>query len=295
MLSKKIVFLLIIEIRMCNPNGDPNEENKPRVVFIDKYGLISAESIKRLIRDEIEYNYTGSILLVRRDDSPSCTMKDRFYAAKEIKQAIKDKDIAMIKAIACRSWWDVRAFGEVFTEENANPSDIKKPDEIRTESFHITGPVTLWDAVSVAPIELVDIPITASFNRNEKGTTPESGSIGGKRTIVKHGVYVCKGSINTRDAKKTGFSDEDAILLIDALKNLFTEKSSASKPEGSRVLNKLIVWKQSTIGEVSPEKLFNSVHIKVKDGINQPESIDDYDISIGDVGVETVLYPKDAN
>ena len=289
-LSQKINFYMIFEIVMANPGGDPNNKNKPREIGKDKLGLISQESIKRLIRDEIDYLYKGSILLVRRDCDPKHNIKDRFYSNKEIQKALKEDNLEKIIQTTCENWYDARTFGEVFTEET--PKDKDKDEKIkRVDSFHITGPVTMFDAISFAPIETVDIGITASFNRNSHGMMPEPGSIGGERTVVNHGLYGFFGSINLRDAERTGFSDEDAEILINALRNLFTEKSSAAKPEGSRIVRKLIIWRQPRIYSVSPDELRESVHVSLKEGVSKPSKYSDYEIEIDDLGVETEIYP----
>lgn len=48
-LNKKIDFMLTIEVRNANPNGDPLNGNMPRADY-DGYGEISDVAIKRKIK-----------------------------------------------------------------------------------------------------------------------------------------------------------------------------------------------------------------------------------------------------
>jgi CRISPR-associated protein Csh2 len=46
-------FLFMMEARMCNPNGDPLEENKPRMDNPREYAHILSERMKRTARKQI--------------------------------------------------------------------------------------------------------------------------------------------------------------------------------------------------------------------------------------------------
>ena len=52
----RIEFAWIINVRDCNPNGDPDAGNAPRVDFETGHGLMSAVCLKRKMRD---YVYEG--------------------------------------------------------------------------------------------------------------------------------------------------------------------------------------------------------------------------------------------
>jgi CRISPR-associated protein Csh2 len=44
-------ILYIYDARMCNPNGDPDDENKPRMDYNRDRNLVSDVRLKRYIRD----------------------------------------------------------------------------------------------------------------------------------------------------------------------------------------------------------------------------------------------------
>ncbi len=55
----------------------------------------------------------------------------------------------------------------------------------------------------------------------------------GTKHRVGFAVYKVMGSVNVQLAEKTGFSQEDAEVLKEALKTLFENDASSARPEGS--------------------------------------------------------------
>lgn len=51
LISKNSDFLFIYEASLCNPNGDPDMENKPRMDYDTKTNLVTDTRLKRYIRD----------------------------------------------------------------------------------------------------------------------------------------------------------------------------------------------------------------------------------------------------
>ena len=47
-------FLFIYDARLCNPNGDPGNENKPRMNEEREINLVSDTRLKRYIRDYLQ-------------------------------------------------------------------------------------------------------------------------------------------------------------------------------------------------------------------------------------------------
>ena len=103
----------------------------------------------------------------------------------------------------------------------------------------------------------------------------------GMKHRVAFGVYMIKGSINVQLAERTGFSDEDALKLQEALRTLFANDASSARPEGSMDL-KYLYWFEhnSKLGQYPPASVHNSIKVTLKDDIDLPTSFDDYDIKI---------------
>ena len=55
-------FLFLYDAALCNPNGDPDQENKPRMDRATKTNLVSSFRIKRYIRDYLIDNETNNSL-----------------------------------------------------------------------------------------------------------------------------------------------------------------------------------------------------------------------------------------
>ena len=267
-LSNKIDFAVIITVKNANPNGDPLNGNRPRVTY-DGLGEISDVCIKRKIRDRLLE--AGYPIFVQSDDNRVDSYRSlRQRAEGELGVALKDPEKLRIEA--CKKWLDVRAFGQVFAfGGNKSGEGV---------SVGIRGPVSVHSAFSVAPIEVSSIQITKSVSGDSDGTKRGSDTMGMKHR-VDHGVYVFYGSINPQLASKTGFSDEDAEAIKQALINLFENDASSARPEGSIQVYRVYWWKHnSKNGQYSSAKVHGSLRIRVKPDVSVPKDIADYDIEL---------------
>lgn len=268
MLNRKIDFLALVSVNNANPNGDPLNGNRPRENY-DGYGVISDVAIKRKIRNRLQD--MGENIFVQANDRSDDGLKSlsaRAKAYKELMDAASAGDEELFKKLACERWFDVRAFGQVFAFK-----DMKKL------SVGIRGPVSVHQALSVSPIDIVSMQITKSVSSEDvKGNTRASDTMGMKH-MVDFGLYVVKGSINTQLAKLTGFSDEDALKIKEALRTLFINDASSARPDGSMEVKKLYWWTHNNeTGQYSSARVHNSVKICLKEGVEVPKSYDDYEI-----------------
>lgn len=102
--------------------------------------------------------------------------------------------------LACKKWFDVRAFGQVFAY-----SGDKKGSGI---SIPVRGPVSIHTAFSVDKVSITSTQITKSASGEGDGTQKGSDTMGMKHR-VDEAIYVFYGSMNPQLARKTFFSDED--------------------------------------------------------------------------------------
>jgi len=247
-LKNKIDFAVIIRVEKANPNGDPLGGNAPRQTY-DGSGEITGVCLKRKLRNRLQD--MGETIFVQPDNNRTDeyrSLNDRFKSA-ELGEDIQNN--------ACEKWMDVRAFGQVFA--------FKKNDSkegANSVSIGIRGPVSIHSAYSLEPIVAEHIQITKSVNlETDKKNPAQRGSdtIGSKYRVDK-GIYVTYGSINSQLASKTGFSDEDAEKIKNALRSLFVNDSSSARPEGSMEVMKVIWWKHDcTCGQYSAAKVHRSL------------------------------------
>ena len=268
-LKNKIDFAVIVSVNNANPNGDPLNGNRPRVNF-DGYGELSDVCIKRKIRNRLMES--GQAIFVQSDDNrvddyPSLRKRAEGEIEKEIW-----KDQEKFSESACKKWFYVQAFGQGFPYGGETKGE--------GVSIGIRGPVSIHPAFSVAPVldRISSIQITKSVSGEGDGTKRSSDTMGMKHR-VDHGVYVFYGSMNPQLATKTGFSDEDAEAIKKTLITLFRNDASSARPEGSMEVHKVYWWKHnSKNGQYSSAKVHRTVgeKVQVKEGINEPKSIDDY-------------------
>lgn len=283
-LKGKIDFVVLVSATNANPNGDPLNGNRPRENF-DGYGEISDVCIKRKIRNR--WQDMGEKIFVQSDDraddgygslkerAEGCTaLKDEF---KKGKKADRDK----YAQIACQEWIDVRGFGQVFAFKGVDVS------------VGVRGPISIHQAVSVSPVDIVNMQITKSVNSEAKEGGGRASDTMGTKQRVEFGLYVIKGSVNVQLAEKTGFSQEDAELLKEALKTLFENDASSARPEGSMEVCRLYWWQhEEKTPAVSTAKVHRGIEVKVSADMktDRPKSFYDYDVTYA--GLENCVEPE---
>ena len=274
-LKNKIDFALVVTVDGANPNGDPLNGNRPRTT-IDGLGEISDVCVKRKIRNR--FQDMGQKVFVQSDDRADDGFKSLRERADSI---IKDcgKDEEKLVERVCEEWIDVRAFGQLFAFKGTGSSGL---------SISIRGPVSIRPAFSVCPVDVTSTQITKSVN-SVKSEKKGSDTMGMKHR-VEHGLYIIRGSINPQLASKTGFSEEDAEVLKEALLTLFVNDSSSARPDGSMDVVKMVWWSHNCpIGQYSTAKVHNS--IKITPRCDNPMKVDDYDIDVVQLeGLKTEIF-----
>ena len=177
-ITKNSEILFIYDAKMSNPNGDMDNENKPRMDYDTETNLVSDVRLKRYLRDYFEDGLGKPIFVTEK-------AKDAKHRGAQLKKDNK-KHIELI---------DVRLFGAVFAETG--------------ESTHLTGPVQFNWGYSLNPVEINESStITSSFS---------SGEGIGKDFRVKYSLIAFSGGINANVAEKTKLSDDDIDLFDRAM------------------------------------------------------------------------------
>lgn len=284
-LQNKIDFAVIFTATNANPNGDPLNGNRPRDDS-EGYGEVSDVCIKRKIRNRLQD--MGECIFVQSDDrcDDGCdSLRKRVEKCEELKKIAENKkrtweDIRRFENIACERWIDVRSFGQVFAlkGKKGKDNDGEKEKNEKGVSASVRGPVTVCMAKSVSPVDIIAMQITKSVC----GESDSASDTMGTKNRVEFGMYVFKGSINCQLAEKTGFTDEDAEKIKQALITLFENDCSSARPEGSMQVCRVYWWKHSAkYPAASSAKVHHSLKITEKAGLtHKPRSFDDYDITL---------------
>lgn len=265
-LNNKIDFAVIIKVKNANPNGDPLNDNRPRIDY-NGYGEISDVCLKRKIR-----NYLMSIgqsIFVQSNDNKidnEPSLKSRAESTevglgKDIFNKKKTKPEETVKLV-CEKWFDVRSFGQLFAYSGSESTGV---------SISIRGPVTIQPAFSVDPINITSTQITKSVNGEGDGTKKSSDTMGMKHR-VDEAVYVTYGAMSPQLAEKTGFSNDDAEIIKNVLPKLFEGDASSARPEGSMSVEKVIWWEHnSKSGQYSSAKVHGSLTVNSDGSFDEDE------------------------
>lgn len=277
-LKNKIDFALVFTARNANPNGDPLDGNRPRTTY-NGLGEVSDVCLKRKIRNRLLDE--GQNIFVqsdnrRKEGDTFRSLRDRAdneptlaECTKQIKAGKKTREDYARQA--CQIWYDVRAFGQVFAFKKG------QGEESDAVSIGIRGPVSIQSAFSIEPINITSCQITKSVNL-ETGKDPDkkgSDTMGMKHR-VDFGVYVTYGAINVQLADKTGFSEEDAQALKEAMRTLFCNDETSARPAGSMEVVKLIWWEHNCAsGQYSSAKVHRTLQVSCNEQGNVLVSTDD--------------------
>lgn len=267
-LQKKIDFVVLVSVKMANANGDPLNGNRPRTDY-NGFGEISDVCIKRKIRNRMQdMGHSIFVQSADRSDDGFDSLSARAEAG------MKNVNVTDYAKAACEKWLDVRTFGQVFAFKGKG-----KEKSGSGVSVPVRGPVSIHQAVSVAPVDVISMQITKSVN-GESGEKRSSDTMGQKH-FVRFGLYKFAGSINVQLAEKTGFSEEDATVIKECLRTLFLNDASSARPDGSMEVVSVYWWQHNCKeGQYSSAKVHRLVQISQKDPDMIPESVDDFDISL---------------
>jgi CRISPR-associated protein Csd2 len=272
-LKQKIDFAVVLRVKNANPNGDPLNGNRPRTDY-SNFGEISDVAIKRKIRDRLAERWVsngrneddGGLIFVQSDDrkvDDSTSLRAR--AELHLGGALGS---ARTVELACKKWFDVRTFGQLFALKSNKKAGKKKDGGADDEgdtgvSIGIRGPVTIQSAFSVEPIDIASIQITKSVNGEDNKDGKRGSDTMGMKHRVDKGVYVFFGSMNPQLADRTKFSEADAETLKQILPRLFENDESSARPAGSMEVLKVIWWAHgSKAGQYSSAKVHRSLSVK---------------------------------
>ncbi len=272
-LQNKIDFSVIITAKNANPNGDPLNGNRPRENY-DGLGEISDVCIKRKIRNRLQD--MGEKIFVQSDDrcdDGQKSLHDRAKACEALAKITKAKNTNRdeFAKIACEEWIDVRSFGQVFAF---------KGDPV---SVGVRGPVSIQQAESKDPVDIISMQITKSVN-GESGKEGKASDTMGTKHKIDFALYVFHGSINVQLAEKTGFTEEDAEKIKLALETLFENDCSSARPEGSMEVRRVYWYKHDCkTPKNSSAKVHRLLEVTLKKDIDRPRKFEDYDIKLNSI------------
>ena len=302
-LANRYDFVLIMDVKDGNPNGDPDAGNMPRLDAESGHGLVTDVSLKRKVRnfvglvkeqDECEpvdgekrfeiyvrekailnhqnqRAYSALNLAVAPEEQAQDATENAATDAKKKKPAKEKRkgsadEVSQARKWMCQNFFDVRTFGAVMS--------------IGVNCGQVRGPVQLTFARSVEPIVALEHSITRMAVATEGEAEKQQGDnrTMGRKHTVPYGVYVAHGFVSSFLAKQTGFGDDDLELVFQALAQMFEHDRSAARGEMST--RGLYVFKHdSELGNAPAYALFERLQIKPKEGGAVARSFDAYSVA----------------
>ncbi len=203
-IDKNSEILFLYDAKMCNPNGDPDDENRPRFDPDRERCLVSDVRLKRYIREYLEDK--GYTIYVTKAEGV-------VQAEKRVKQVLDKEDVsgADLPALLAKLI-DVRLFGATMPLKEAK------------EPVSVTGPAQFAWGYSLNRVQMVDsVTISSQFATKEGAGQGTFGKdyrlyyalIGFHGVVSARRAQAMRARTGTKDGAAT--SEADLALLDEAL------------------------------------------------------------------------------
>ncbi|MBT1248355.1 MULTISPECIES: type I-B CRISPR-associated protein Cas7/Csh2 [unclassified Thermosipho (in: thermotogales)] len=209
---KNSEILFLYDAHLTNPNGDPDDENRPRFDYDTSRNLVSDVRLKRYIRDYLQNK--GHEIFVTKVGEKTVDSTNRIKDKFDTKSPSKEEIL--------KTFTDIRLFGATIT--------IKADNSSKGSSFTFTGPVQFTWGYSLHKAQILETSsITSVFAGRTENGKGEHGTIG-KDWRIKYALIGFYGIISGWRAKHTNLSEDDVKLLDEAvIKSLKLLSSTRSK------------------------------------------------------------------
>lgn len=231
-------FLFIYEAIQCNPNGDPDQENKPRMDYDTNTNLVTDTRVKRFIRDYLKSINDEEVVFVDMEGNAKVSVDSKLKAVVkrtiehegELEKAFSDnaealkiyQDIIDKEKDSDKVWAAITDKKFKYKEVNYELLAYlikEKFIDIRMfgSAFAVggftkayTGPVQMNWGFSFNEVTLMDSSSIVTIMNDDNSTF-------GKDYRVHYSLLGFNGTINAPAAKSTGLSDEDVEIFRSAI------------------------------------------------------------------------------
>ena len=221
-------LLFLYDINDANPNGDPLDENKPRIDEETETNFVTDVSLNRNIRDYLK-EFADEEIFVREKSSDSGESNKNektraldYLSENDYKTFDEAKNI--LKDNILSNCIDARLFGGTV------PLEIKIGKKNHKGSITLTGPVQFRMGRSLHKVDLKYIKGTGAF-ASQDGKTQKTFR---EEYILPYSLIAFYGVINENAASSTNMTEDDIDKLLDAMwngtKNLITRSKFGQTP-----------------------------------------------------------------
>lgn len=280
-------LLFLYDITDANPNGDPMDENKPRLDEETGINIVTDVRLKRTTRDYL-HETKGKEIFVREIRDEKDNLQDAKLRAEDFLldegRSKLDKSkmtVAEMKNVISKNVLqeciDVRLFGATI------PLEKKKGE---AGSLTYTGPVQFKMGRSLHAVNMVHIKGTGAFasGANKSMTTFR------EEYVLSYSLINFYGIVNENAAAHTALREEDVDLLLEAMwkgtKSLISRSKAGQMP---RVLFR-VVYKEK---DYHTGELDKYIALKKNDEMMRDEEL--RDISQVQIDVTQLVNKLSAN
>lgn len=230
---RKSELVFLYDLAWANPNGDPNDMNKPRIDSESGINYVTDVRLKRTVRDELiarGYDVLIQDTITEEGDLADGKhrgmdffteeMRNKYKKGKsktDSKDGLTAEDLETFKNNV-KACIDIRMFGCVL------PSDFKNAN------LTYTGPIQFKMGYSMHQVKLEHIKGTGAFSSGE-GKDQKTFR---QEYVLPYSLINFYGVINDRAAQVTGLTEADVGILLSAMwegtKNLLSRTKVGQMP-----------------------------------------------------------------
>lgn len=236
--DKRSELLFCYDVTDANPNGDPMDENKPRIDEETGINIVTDVRLKRTVRDYLcdyrGFNGTnGKDILVREitvgDFIQDAKMRAEDFLLDEENKKILKKDVPnifkmreIIEQNVKTQCIDLRLFGATLpielniknkNKKESSSDDDSKSSSSKKSSITYTGPVQFKIGRSLHQVELKHIKGTGAF-ASKPGSQQKTFR---EEYVLPYSFIAFHGIVNETAAVHTGLTAEDVKELVSAM------------------------------------------------------------------------------
>lgn len=295
-------FLFIYEAIQCNPNGDPDQENKPRMDYDTSTNLVTDTRLKRYIRDYLKAQSDQECIFVDMEGDSKVSVDSKLKAV--VKRTVENQ--AELEKAFSNNPDALKLYKEIISKEKdsekvwAAITDKKfkhkavnyellaylvreKFIDIRMfgSAFAVggftkayTGPIQINWGYSFNKVELMDSSSIVTIMNDDSSTF-------GKDYRVHYSLLGFNGTINSNMAKITGLTEEDVQEFRNSIWEAVPANPTRSKLNQYPKLYVEVVYNEG-ISNGRFGDLRNMVEVKTKENLNdkQVRRFSDLDFNI---------------
>jgi CRISPR-associated protein Csh2 len=219
-------ILFVYDAQDCNPNGDPYNDNQPRIDQATGQAVVTDVRLKRYLREQLQTDKHGVFIRTPDDDRQAFKRIDAALGMfEEVEEPEDFETVDAVKETFLKRAADVRYFGATFSFD----VDSDETQDMIQDRFgsNLTGPVQFSPARSLNRVERNTeskrlTSVLSSDEENQQGTFAQDERL-------KYAIFPFHGIVNENGAADTHLSTDDVerldTLLWRSIKNQTISRS----------------------------------------------------------------------